>query len=238
VVGVYPNTRSGCAAVLAAMSSGIVPSALEYLDRQALEISAAGFPGALPDPSQRGFVVIAEADGDAEQAAGGARELHDALSSEPGVITHAATPAEVAALWRWRDGLALLADAHLGGKVSEDVAVPVDRLEAIVAATGDLARRHRLEPCSWGHAGDGNVHATWMFPRDDEDARARADAAAQELFGLAIELGGTVSGEHGVGLVKNRQLRRQWPAAAVALHEAVKATFDPRNLLNPGKKLP
>ena len=102
----------------------------------------------------------------------------------------------------------------------------------------EIAARHGLEGCSWGHAGDGNLHSTFLLHPGDDAEADRAHAAADELFALAIELGGTVSGEHGLGLVKGGQLRHQWSAAAVAAHLAIKRALDPKDLLNPGKKLP
>ena len=116
--------------------------------------------------------------------------------------------------------------------------MPVDRLEEAIAQTLEIGARHDLEACSWGHAGDGNVHASFLLDPGDAAQRARADAAAQELFDLAMALGGTVSGEHGIGVLKGGQLTRQWAPAAVAAQRAIKRALDPKGLLNPGKKLP
>jgi FAD/FMN-containing dehydrogenase len=116
--------------------------------------------------------------------------------------------------------------------------VPVDRLEEAIAETVGIGERHDLEACSWAHAGDGNLHATFLLHPGDAAQRARAEAAAQELFELAVRLGGTVSGEHGIGLLKAGQLSRQWAPAAVAAHRAIKAALDPKGLFNPGKKAP
>jgi len=107
-----------------------------------------------------------------------------------------------------------------------------------IERTLEIGERHGLEACSWGHAGDGNLHSTFLLDPGDEDQLGHAHNAAEELFGMAIELGGTISGEHGLGLLKNGQLRRQWSPAAVALHRSVKAALDPKGLMNPGKKLP
>ena len=93
-----------------------------------------------------------------------------------------------------------------------------------------IGERHGLEACSWGHAGDGNLHSTFLLAREES---ARAEAAVGDLFELALALGGSISGEHGVGSVKRAHLR-----GAVRLHAAVKAALDPKGLLNPGKKLP
>ena len=146
------------------------------------------------------------------------------------------TAAEIAALWRWRDGVSLAVQAERGGKVSEDIVVPFERLAEAIDETLAIGARHRLAACSWGHAGDGNLHSTFLIDPADEDERGRAESAADELFELAVRLGGSISGEHGLGLVKRGQLGRQWEPAAVALHDAVKTAFDPKGLLNPGKK--
>jgi FAD/FMN-containing dehydrogenase len=147
-------------------------------------------------------------------------------------------PADVRAFWEWRGAVSHAVTAKRGGKLSEDVAVPIDRLAEAIEETVAIGERHGLEACSWGHAGDGNLHSTFLLSPGDDDQRARADAAAQELFAMAIRMGGTVSGEHGLGVLKNGQLRHQWAPAAVALHRSVKAALDPKGLLNPGKKLP
>ncbi|HZE05914.1 MAG TPA: FAD-linked oxidase C-terminal domain-containing protein, partial [Solirubrobacteraceae bacterium] len=144
---------------------------------------------------------------------------------------------DIASLWRWRDGASLAVTAQRGGKVSEDIVVPVDRLNEAIERTVDIGRRYDLETCSWGHAGDGNLHSTFMIDRETPAELKRAEEAAQELFALAIELDGSITGEHGVGLVKNGQLARQWGPRAIAMHEAVKRIFDPKGLLNPGKKV-
>lgn len=115
--------------------------------------------------------------------------------------------------------------------------VPVDSLAEVIDATHEAAAAGQLEACCWGHAGDGNVHSSFLFDRGDAAAAERAAAAAERVFETAIALGGTVSGEHGVGLVKSPQLRRQLTPAAVEIHRAVKQLFDPKNLLNRGKKV-
>jgi glycolate oxidase subunit GlcD len=235
VIACYDDERAGCDAVQACLASGVVPAALEYLDQDAVEIVAGAFPE--PLPARTRFVAIAEADGTAAEAQAGQGELAEALSDGAIEIRRPAARRDIAALWRWRDGVGLAADAVLGGKVSEDIGVPIDRLFEAIAATREIAGRHGLRSCSWGHAGDGNLHSSFLFDRDDEHARRRAADAAQELFAAAVRLEGTISGEHGVGAAKAGQLRRQWPSRAVELHAAVKASFDPKGLLNPGKKL-
>jgi len=231
LVAAYPGAAIGCDAVLRVLAAGIVPAALEFFDEGA--IRAAG--GAFPDGGLEGFVLVAEADGSREEAARVRDELHEALA--PGAL-RLLEPTSDRALWRWRDGVSLAVAAARGAKLSEDIAVPVDHLAEAIEETVRIGARHDLDACSWGHAGDGNVHATFLLEPGDEAQRSRADAAAHELFHLAIRLGGTVTGEHGIGLLKAGQLSRQWAPGAVAAQRAIKAALDPKGLFNPGKKLP
>jgi FAD/FMN-containing dehydrogenase len=115
-----------------------------------------------------------------------------------------------------------------GGKLSEDVAVPVERLAEALERLQQIGDAHGLETCAWGHAGDGNLHGTFMIAPHEAEA---AERAAGELLAMAVELGGTVTGEHGIGWLKRGHV-----PAADGLHAAVKTAFDPKGLLNPGKK--
>jgi glycolate oxidase subunit GlcD len=236
VVALYAGDEAGASAVLSAMASGTAPSAIEFLDAASFAISGAGFPLPLERPD-RPFVVIAEADGSEQEAVAGQELLREALSDGAQIVLAPERPDEVAALWRWRDGIGIVARSHLGGKVSEDVCVPCDRLAEMIAATHEAAAAAGLEACCWGHAGDGNVHSTFLFAGGDDDAAGRAVKAAAGVFGAALALGGSVSGEHGIGLVKAGQLARQLDPAALELHRSIKRLLDPKNLLNPGKKV-
>src|SRR4051794_30967166 len=147
VVGVYPDVSAGCAAVLSVLGSGLQPATLEYLDAGAAR--AARYDGG------DGFVVIAQAESVPEAAA-----LREALG-EGAVAVEERDAGELA---RWRDGVSLAVVAQHGGKVSEDIAVPVEHLEEAIAGTLEIGRRHALTAVSWGHAGDGNLHSTFMVP--------------------------------------------------------------------------
>jgi glycolate oxidase subunit GlcD len=231
VVGLYPDAETGAAAVQNALASGAIPAALEFLDAGALA-AAAGLP-VDAGTGGAGFAVLAEADGPLAGAQADRDTLAGALE-DGALAVH--TP-EPEALWRWRSGVSHAVVAQRGGKLSEDVAVPVERLAEAVRGTIAIGARHGLAACSWGHAGDGNVHATFLLDPGDEGERERAAAAAEELFDLALELGGTLSGEHGLGRLKAHRLADQLDPATLALQRAVKAALDPKGLLNPGAKL-
>jgi glycolate oxidase subunit GlcD len=235
VVGLYDDAEAGVTAVEAVLGNGLTAAALEYLDARTFLASASTFPSEVK--AGTAFAVIAEADGSAAEARTLAAELEDVLRHGASSVYAPLVSKEITALWSWRDSVSLAVTAQRGGKVSEDLVIPLDRLREALSGIAEIGARHRLEACSWGHAGDGNLHATFLVNRDDESELDRAGAAAQELFALAIKLGGSVSGEHGIGLVKSGQLARQWSPRAVTLHEAIKNVFDPKGLLNPGKKV-
>lgn len=235
VAAVYPDARTGCAAIERVLGSGLVPAALEYLDARTVAASGGSFPTGLP--TDAGFLVVSEADGSAKAAEALRAELVDVLEEDATLVVAPERLAEIEALWRWRDGVSIAVTAQLGGKVSEDIVVPLDRLAEAIEETLAIGRRHGLEACSWGHAGDGNLHSTFMLAREDTEALARSAAAAEDLFALAIRLGGSITGEHGVGWVKSGQLGRQWSPRALELHGKIKRAWDPKGLLNPGKKI-
>ena len=233
VIGFFDGVRGGAAAIERVVGNGLPVAALEYLDSETMRYAGAGFPGDVP---AGGFAVLAEADGSADEAARVRAEVVDVLGDDALALYAPETPAEIAALWRWRHGLALVVDAQRGGKASEDIAVPLDRLGEAIEGSLELGLRFGVPACSWGHAGDGNLHTTFLLATDDEAELALAPRLSDELFELALQLGGTISGEHGVGFVKRNWLARQLGPRAFELHTAVKHAFDPKNLFNPGKK--
>lgn len=217
-VGVEPQ-----AALEAVLACGVESEVLEVVDASATRWAPAPWW-----ECDAGDVVLVEATGEAD-----AGVLAAALR-EAGAGAVVRPPA--GELWRWRAGVSIAVTAARGGKLSEDVAVPLDRVGELLEAVLAIGARHGLDACSWGHLGDGNLHATFLLDPGDAAQRARADDAARELFATAAALGGTVSGEHGLGVLKAGELERQWAPAALDAHEAVKRALDPRGLLNPGKK--
>ncbi len=228
------TAREGCEAILAVLAAGVQPAALDFVDGEALRIARGAWGGGeIELPAQAGFALLAEVDGTREEA----RAAYSELAAALGETAIELRRPERRALWAWRDRVSGAVSAVRGGKVSEDVVVPVERMAQALSEFAAIAARHGLQACAWGHAADGNVHANLLVdPRSSEDLAAAA-AAVEELFALAAELGGAISGEHGVGWLKRGQLARQWPAQAVELHERIKQVFDPKGLLNPGKKL-
>ena len=233
VVGFFDGVAAGCAAIERIVGSGLPVAAIEYLDGETMRYAGAGFPSEIPAGA---FCVITEADGSPDEAARVRTDALELLGEDALTLFAPERPEEISALWRWRDGVALRVDAQRGGKASEDIAVPLDRIAEGIEESLAIGKRLGLDACSWGHAGDGNLHSTYLFSREDPDAVARATKVSEELFTLALRLGGTISGEHGVGAVKTHWLAQQLGPKAYELHTALKHAFDPKNLLNPGKK--
>ncbi len=227
-----PTRGDGCAAIVDVLGAGLQPSVLDFLDAETLGILAPGYPGEVP--AEAGFALIAEVDGSRAQV----REQRDALV---GLLRERAVaidePRDASALWRWRDGANPAVTAVRGMKVSEDVVFPVERLAEALDRFEQIAAGRGLRSCAWGHGGDGNVHATVLVDPADEGQLAAAEAAGEQLFSLVASLGGSIAGEHGVGWLKRGRLAAQWDEPALALHEEIKRVFDPKGLLNPGKKL-
>jgi glycolate dehydrogenase FAD-linked subunit len=233
VVGFFEGVRGGAAAIERVVGSGLPVAALEYIDSETMRYTATSFPGEVPPDA---FAVLTEADGSAEEAQRVRGEVLELLGEDALALYAPQTTQETAELWQWRDCLALVVDAQRGGKASEDIAVPLDRLGEAIAESLEVGRRLGVPACSWGHAGDGNLHTTFLLAGDDERELALAPKLSEALFELSLRLGGTISGEHGVGFVKRNWLAKQLGPRAYELHAAVKQAFDPQNLLNPGKK--
>jgi glycolate oxidase subunit GlcD len=234
VIGLYPDVDAGVSAIERVLASGVVPAAVEYLDGVTLRVAGDAYPFGLPDGAA--FMVITEADGAAAEARRVAGELREALTEDAVAVHAPAEPSDVAELWRWRGGAAFAILAQRGGAYSEDIAVPLDRLRDVARETLAIGERHGVPALSFGHAGDGNIHSTFLFSPEDLDEEQRADNACHELFELALRLGGSVSGEHGIGWLKRGQLEHQLGPVGYDVHLRLKQAFDPKNLLNPGKK--
>jgi FAD/FMN-containing dehydrogenase len=246
VLVAFSRTRAeGCRAILDLFAAGVRPSVLDFLDERALALGGGAYPAsfsvaggssgaAARAPDWAGFALIVELDGSADEVLAQRREALELLGETAPEIHE---PEEQGGLWRWRDGLNPAITSVRGAKVSGDVVVPMERLRETLDSFDGIAVRHGLESCSWGHAGEGNLHATVLVDPSSEAELDAAEEAMEELYELIASSGGSIAGEHGVGLLKRGRLARQWSPQAVALHEQIKRAFDPKDLLNPGKKL-
>jgi FAD/FMN-containing dehydrogenase len=240
---VFLRTRArGCAAIEEVLGAGLRPSVLDFLDGETLRMVAAAYPGAHERswagggevPLEAAFALIAEVDGSRAEAEAQRQTLRELLEGSA-IAVH--EPPDATALWRWRDGVNPAVTAVRGAKVSQDVVFPLERLAEGLERFAQLAAARGLDSCAWGHGGEGNVHATVLVDPEDESELQAAEDVGEELFALVGALGGSIAGEHGVGALKGGRLESQWDPRTVQLHEQIKRAFDPKGLLNPGKKL-
>ena len=230
----YRDVGSAARAVARIMAQPVTPCALEFIDDVALKLAHAHGGDSVP---LAGAMLMIEVDGepatldsavDAVAAAArgdGLEELRVAQSAD-----------ETRALWAARKALSPAQRTISPNKINEDVVVPVSHLPALVDGIKRLAAKHDVLIVTFGHAGNGNLHVN-LLPRDDAE-RKRAHACLAEVFALVIELEGTLSGEHGIGLAKREFMPLAVPATTLELMRNVKAAFDPDGILNPGKLLP
>ncbi|HVV89836.1 MAG TPA: FAD-binding oxidoreductase [Solirubrobacterales bacterium] len=235
VAAAFATDAEGCAAALTVAAAGLPCAVLDFVDTNAFGPTRDSLPAGGAPP---GFLLLAEVEGDEEEARRARAELLELLEPDA-TWTFAPTGiAEARALWRWRDDVSLRLVALHGGKWSEDVVVPPERLCEAIARLGEIGSSVGLSTCSWGHAGDGNLHATLFADLGDADQAARAWEAGERVLEMARELGGGASGEHGIGSFKQAAIAASTPAPLAALQRGVRAAFDPKGLFNPGKSLP
>ncbi|MGW0915152.1 FAD-binding oxidoreductase [Streptomyces sp. NPDC002784] len=234
-VAYFPDLAAAGSAVTAIISNGVLPATLEFLDRSCVQ-AVEDFAG-LGLRTDAGALLLFGDDGEPDAVTRALTRMSEACAAHGALeVTTAAQVAEAAALLAARR-CALPALSRLGAlTILEDATVPRPRIAEMVERIDRIAERHDVTLATFGHAGDGNLHPTCVIGSpDDTEAIARAERAFGDIFATAIELGGTITGEHGVGAAKFPYLTAQLGSAQVALLRRVKDAFDPAGILNPGK---
>ena len=231
----FPTVEAAGHAVARITAAGLEPCTLELMDRVTIA-AVDDWHGLGLDRSAAALLLIeSDAPGDAAEAELAAAET---CCTEAGAsAVHRATDAMEADWLRQVRRLAYRAMERLGVARMEDVGAPRSRLPELVGAIERIAAAHDVRCGTFGHAGDGNLHPTFVWERGDSAAEARVQAACEELYRAAIALGGTVTGEHGIGASRRPFLVEQRGAEAVEVMRSIKAALDPLGILNPGKVL-
>lgn len=231
----YRDADAAAQAVSRLMAQPVVPTRLEFMDARSLELLRRN--GA--DVPEAGAMLLVEADGDHDtlpyllQALAAAAEGDGLISLDVAMEGSARET-----LWAARKALSPALRSIAPGKINEDVVVPVSRIPALVAGVQALSAEFELPIVTFGHAGNGNLHVNILYHPDDAEENARAHAALPRVFALTLALGGTLSGEHGIGLAKRDFMAQAFTPATLAAMRAIKAALDPDGILNPGKVLP
>lgn len=212
---------------------GLRPRALEFFDRTTL--SRAGRTPGFPHHASWGALLLVEFDGEPGEPERALRRFAEGLDKAPIDVQVATGEARRRDLWRLRRQTSGLVKAGAAGWITEDVAVPIGSVPELVALLPGLGERFGLTALAYGHAGDGNLHVNLIW--DEAGGGQHAEAAADAVIDAALGLGGTISAEHGIGLAKRRFLPREVGDRSLQIMRALKAQFDPRGILNPGKIL-
>jgi D-lactate dehydrogenase len=230
----YADIVAATAAVARIMAQPVTPCALEFLDSEALRLARAHSGESMPTAQA---LLIIEIDGDADELPRAAEAIAVAARGAGLLdLRIAATAAETEQLWAARRALSPALRTLSPNKINEDVVVPVSRLPELIEKLRAISAQHQIPIVNFGHAGNGNIHVN-LLPRDATE-QERAEAALPEVFDCVIRLGGTLSGEHGIGVAKRDFLKLALDPVALALMRQIKAQFDPDGILNPAKLLP
>jgi glycolate oxidase len=232
LVAFFPELRAAADAVARISTSGVVPSMLELMDRTTIRVVDDALKMDLDRDAAA--LLLAQSDAGGDQAAEEIATMV-AVCEKAGAdfVAETTDPDEGESLLAARRG-ALPALERLGSVLLDDVCVPRTRVPDLVIRVEEIAARHDVLIGTFGHAGDGNMHPTVVFDSSDEASTRRAMAAFDDILAAALDLGGTITGEHGVGRLKRPALTRELDEVALDVHRAVKAAFDPAGILNPG----
>jgi glycolate oxidase len=212
----------------------VLPVTLEFLDQVCID-AVEGFSQIGLDRSAGAMLIFGQ-DGEPQSIDRDMRRMAAACEVEGAThVRIAADEAEAADVLQARRAVLPALSRLEPLTILEDATVPRSRIAEMVARIQEIASKHELTIGTFGHAGDGNLHPTVVLDPADEAAVERAHAAFAEIFAEAIAMDGTITGEHGVGIVKLAHLERQLGAAHLALLRRIKAAFDPNGILNPGK---
>jgi glycolate oxidase len=232
----FPSSEAAGAATAAVLAAGVVPVAMEFMDKIAIDIcedfAHAGYP------LDAGALLIVEVEGAPheidEQLAriGEIASAHGATSSR-----QAQTAAEAAAIWKGRKS-AFGAMGRISDYICMDGTIPTGRLPEVLARITQICDSHELKVANIFHAGDGNLHPLVLYDMNDPVSLAKAEEAGEEILKVCVEVGGCLTGEHGVGIEKRELMTTQFNETELFQMMRVKSAFDPNWLLNPAKVFP
>lgn len=232
----FPSSEAAGACVAEIIGAGIVPVAIEFMDNPAIRIceafARAGYP------TDAAAMLIVEVEGsDAEIDAELSRIVAIARRHGVTAVKESRSATETAQIWKGRKS-AFGATGRVADYICMDGTIPTGRLPEVLQRMEAIVRGYGLRVANVFHAGDGNLHPLILYDVNDPDQAARAEAAGADILKLCVEVGGCLTGEHGVGIEKRDLMRHQFTEAELRLQAAVRRVFDPDELLNPGKVFP
>lgn len=230
----FKTMEEACRVLTKFTPEGLLPMAMEVVDRSCINAIEENFAfGLSPDA---GAILIVAVDGSAPEVERNAVMIERILGENGGFDTlRSRTKEEENKLWDVRRAISPSLMKYGTLKINEDVVVPRSKVPELIREVEEIGRRHNTFVANFGHAGDGNIHVNFLCDRDDMDSIARARKCVKETFELSVRLGGSISGEHGIGYVKAAYLGMAVDPATLEVMKAIKKVFDPKGILNPGK---
>jgi len=231
----FRSIQEATQAITHIMSQAIIPCALEFIDKHAINMIRDYSSSYLPEQAQA--MIILELDGEEKSINEQAKKLQHSIEKTGCLSFHwAKTKQEVNELWKTRKALSPALRKIAPKKINEDVVVPVANIPKLLNAIEKLSDKYDIAIVNFGHAGNGNIHVNLLTDPDDSKKLAKAYQCLDELFTLVLDLEGTLSGEHGIGLEKMKHVHKELDETYILLMHAVKKQFDPKLILNPGKQ--
>jgi len=237
-LGIFPRLDDASRAVNNILATGVVPVTLEMMDETAIACIEEALQLGLPLDKEA--ILILEADGNDEATVLREIEIIARICRQSGAseVQIAQDEAQRANLWQARRSLLPSLARRAPNQLLEDVSVPRSQIPEMVQRIKQIGRQYNLPIVIFGHAGDGNLHPTILFDKRDKDQWERVEQAVGDTFATAVELGGTLSGEHGVGVLKRDYIENALGTTSLEVQRAIKQALDPKNILNPGKVFP
>ncbi len=230
----FHSMEAACRVLTKFTPEGLLPMAMEVIDKFCVEAVEENFAFGLSRDAQA--ILLVAVDGSKEEVARNAETIRRIMAENGGFdILRARSREEEDKLWDVRRAISPSLMKYGTLKINEDVVVPRSKVPALVAAIEEIGKRNETFVANFGHAGDGNIHVNFVVNKDDPAAIERARQCVAETFRLSVELGGTISGEHGIGYVKAPYLDYAIDRPTLEVMKGIKKVFDPNGILNPGK---
>jgi glycolate oxidase len=234
MTAVFNKIETAAETVSEIIRQGLIPRTIEFMDKASLECVEGHMNIGLPADADA--LLLIEVDGKKDITARDIKELKDLCLSLGAInVRLAADKEEAESLWKARKAISPALFRYGPDKINEDIVVPRSKIPDMVRKIDELRNGTGLTMASFGHAGDGNIHFNIMLDKKNKDELKKAEAAIEKVFDYTIELGGTISGEHGIGITKAPYLNKELGTVEIALMKKLKQLFDPKGILNPGK---
>lgn len=233
----FPDVIFAAQTVSDIISARVIPTTIEIMDDVCLGLLRDHTGTELPEDARAALII--ECDGTEEAIESQSRAVREiSQRNDANRVLTASSPSEAEELWQVRRSLSPTIAKLWDTKVNEDIVVPRSKIPAAFEFVQKLAGKWRVDIPTFGHAGDGNLHVNIMYNKSETGAAERAMKAARELFEFVVSVGGSISGEHGIGLSKAPYLAIELSTAEIDLMKSIKRAFDPKGILNPGKIFP